>query len=157
MSTFHLESTLDTSINYFSPESEPVLTVAPGDTVVVHSLDASGYTERQRTPGEAVPTLFERGKGHCLVGPIAVDGALPGQVLAVHLTSLRPDEWGWTASAAIDNPLNRALGSCDRHEPAGTLGRAGAFPRGHRAAAGRAGQALHRAAAHRRRWQHRLP
>jgi acetamidase/formamidase len=110
MSTFHLESTLDTSINYFSPESEPVLTVAPGDTVVVHSLDASGFTERQRTPGEVVPTLLGRGEGHCLVGPIAVDGALPGQVLAVHLTSLRPDEWGWTASAAIDNPLNRALG-----------------------------------------------
>jgi acetamidase/formamidase len=110
MSTFHLESTLETSINYFSPESEPVLTVAPGDTVVVHSLDASGYTEPQRTPGEVVPTLFERGQGHCLVGPIAVEGARPGQVLAVHLTSLRPDDWGWTASAAIDNPLNRALG-----------------------------------------------
>ncbi|GAA4226904.1 acetamidase/formamidase [Streptosporangium album] len=31
-------------------------------------------------------------------------------MLAVRLVSLRPDEWGWTVAAAVDNPLNRRLG-----------------------------------------------
>jgi acetamidase/formamidase len=105
-----LNAAPDTVTDVFSPERAPVLSVDPGDTVVVHSLDASGHLERQRTPGEKRPLMFEERRGHCLVGPIAVRGAKPGMALAVRLDSLQPDEWGWTVAASADTPLKRRLG-----------------------------------------------
>jgi acetamidase/formamidase len=105
-----LESVSGTVTNVFSPELPPVLSVDPGDTVVVHSLDSSGHLERQKTPGEPTPRMFGNRRGHCLAGPIAVRGAEPGMALAVHLESLRPDGWGFTAAGRGDTPLNRRLG-----------------------------------------------
>jgi acetamidase/formamidase len=94
----------------FDPGAPPVLTVDPGDTVVARSLDAAGFLERQRTPGEQRPTMFDEQRGHCLTGPIEVRGARPGDVLAVHIVSASPGGWGWTIAGAKDNALNRALG-----------------------------------------------
>jgi acetamidase/formamidase len=118
-----LHSTPGTVTDVFSAATPPRLTVAPGDTIVVHSLDATGFTERQRVPGENRPVLIPDSSGHCLVGPIAVEGAMPGQTLAVHLRSLRPDAWGWTAAGTVDSPLNRRLGITggDRDESAALL------------------------------------
>ncbi|QIQ02533.1 acetamidase/formamidase family protein [Streptomyces liangshanensis] len=113
MAEHRLESVPGTVTHVFSRDLPPVLTVDPGDTVVVHSLDASGHLERQRTPGEPRPRMFPGRPGHCLVGPIAVRGARPGTALAVRVESLRPDPWGWTVSAAADTPLNRRLGLTD--------------------------------------------
>ncbi len=105
-----LDPTPQTVADTFSRDRPPVLTVQPGDCVVVRSLDASGYLSRQSRPGERQPTMFAKARGHCLTGPIAVAGAEPGMVLAVRLLSLRPDDWGWTVSAALDNLLTRRLG-----------------------------------------------
>lgn len=110
MAEHRLDPTPATATDVFSPDLPPVLTVDPGDTLVVRSLDAAGHLERQRTPGESRPQLFANRRGHCLAGPIAVRGAMPGMMLAVRLVSLRPDDWGWTVAAALDNPLNRRLG-----------------------------------------------
>jgi acetamidase/formamidase len=84
--------------------------VAVGDTVIVHTLDSGGFFER---PGDGsgpreqmIPTL----RGHCLVGPIAIAGTVPGQVLAIHFDSLRPDSWGETNAAHLENWLNGRLG-----------------------------------------------
>jgi len=110
MTNHVLDPTPATVSDVFTAEREPVLMVAPGDTVTVHSLSAAGYTERQRTPGEDVPTLIASRRGHCLVGPIAVRGAQPGQVLAVRFDTLVPDGWGYTGSGGVDTILNRALG-----------------------------------------------
>ncbi len=115
MTEHQLGPTPDTTVNFFSRDLSPVLTVDPGDTVVVRSLDASGHLARQQSPGEEQPTMFARDewRGHCLTGPIAVRGAAPGDVLAVRLNSLRPDDWGWTVAAAGDTPLTRRLGLHD--------------------------------------------
>jgi acetamidase/formamidase len=113
MTRHHLEPAPGTVADVFSRETPTALTVDPGDTVVVKSLDAHGFLERQQKPGEQRPTMFEAFRGHCLTGPIAVRGAEPGTVLAVHLNSLQPDEWGWTVAAAKDNWLNRRLGLTD--------------------------------------------
>jgi acetamidase/formamidase len=99
----------DTVTDVFSRDRPPVLTVDPGDRLIVRSLDASGYLERQTAPGARMPTLIEQARGHCLTGPIAVRGAEPGMMLALHLESLRPDDWGWTVAGARDNELNRRL------------------------------------------------
>jgi len=113
MTVHHLDPEPGTTIDYFSRASAPVLTVDPGDTVVVRSLDASGYLERLQTPGEVRPTMFTEPRGHCLTGPIAVRGAEPGMVLALRLEFLQPQSWGWTVANARDNTLNRRLGLTD--------------------------------------------
>jgi acetamidase/formamidase len=95
----------------FSCEVPAALTVAPGDSLVVHTLDASGHLARQRTPGEERPRMFPTGRGHCLAGPIAVRGARPGQLLSVRFEALRPDGWGYTSAGGRDNVLNRMLGT----------------------------------------------
>ncbi|HLQ57351.1 MAG TPA: acetamidase/formamidase family protein [Streptosporangiaceae bacterium] len=110
MRTHQLEPTPDTTADVFSRELPPVLTVDPGDTVVVRSLDASGHLARQQRPGGRTPVMFSADRGHCLTGPIEVRGAAPGDVLAVHLAALHPGDWGWTVSAARDTPLTRRLG-----------------------------------------------
>lgn len=109
MATHRLEPAPDTVTDVFSRELPPVLTVDPGDTVVVRTLDAAGYLARQTDPARPPDRLIDPSRGHCLAGPIAVRGARPGMMLAVSLLSLRPGEWGWTAAAALDNPLNRRL------------------------------------------------
>jgi acetamidase/formamidase len=110
MTTYSLESTVETVTDYFSAATDPVLTIAPGDTIIVHTLDANGHTEPQQSPGESRPTLIPDTRGHCLVGPIAVEGATTGQTLAVHFRDLRPDDWGFTSSGRADTPLNHRLG-----------------------------------------------
>jgi acetamidase/formamidase len=113
MSRHQLEPTPTTTTDVFSRDLQPVLTVDPGDTVLVRSLDASGHLERQTTPGQEVPVLIEGRRGHCLTGPIAIRGASPGDVLAVHYGSLRTSDWGWTVAGARDTPLTRRLGLQD--------------------------------------------
>ena len=54
--------------------------------------------------------MFDGQRGHCLTGPIEVRGAQPGNVLAVHIISVNPADWGWTVAGAKNNALNRALG-----------------------------------------------
>jgi acetamidase/formamidase len=110
VATHSLDPTPTTVADVFSRERAPVLTVAPGDTVVVRSLDASGYLSRPSAPGERPPRLLPDAAGHCLTGPVAVDGVGPGDVLSVAFRSLVPDPWGWTVAGALDNPLNRRLG-----------------------------------------------
>ncbi len=58
MPVHRLDSTPDTVVEVFSRDAAPVLTVDPGDTLVVRSLDASGYLAPQRFPGDRPPTMF---------------------------------------------------------------------------------------------------
>lgn len=115
-----LDPTPQTVVEVFSRDVPPVLTVDPGDRLVVRSLDASGYLSPQRFPGDQPERMFSPSRGHCLTGPVAVRGAQPGMHLAVTLESLQPDTWGWTVAGGLDNVLNRALGVVDE-EPAWLL------------------------------------
>jgi len=113
VTTAQIDPSLETTADVFSDAHPPVLTIDQGDTVVVRSLDASGYVERQTVPGEDRPKLIPDSRGHCLTGPIEVRGAEPGQMLALHLRSLRPDAWGWTAAGLLDTPVTQRLGLVD--------------------------------------------
>jgi acetamidase/formamidase len=112
--THKLDPTPETTIDVFTAERPPVLTVDPGDTLIVHSLDASGYLSPQTTPGEQQPRMFAEARGHCLTGPIAISGAEPGDVLALKLVSLTPDPWGWTVAGALKSPITERLGVTDK-------------------------------------------
>ena len=123
MAMHRIDPSPGTTVNVFSPEHAPVLTVDPGDTVVVRSLDAAGYLARHEFPGDAgQPTMFPgEFRGHCLTGPVAVRGAGPGNMLALRLASVTPDDWGWTVAPTIpDSPVARRLGLTEA-EPAWLL------------------------------------
>lgn len=66
--------------NYFSSKFEPVMHVAPGDTVETWAVDAGGRDQKnaKRSPG-----------GNPLTGPFYVDGAWPGDTLVVKLNRVR--------------------------------------------------------------------
>ncbi|MEO6041680.1 MAG: acetamidase/formamidase family protein [Croceibacterium sp.] len=75
----------------------PLLTVAPGDTVVLDTRDsADGYYHRDSTAED----VARKGPlvGHPLTGPIHVRDARPGDILAVEILDMRPrSDFGWTA------------------------------------------------------------
>ena len=113
MSTVRLDPRSGTVADAYSSAHSPVLTIDPGDTLVVRSLDASGHLEAQTTPGEVRPTLISDSRGHCLTGPVEVRGAQPGQMLALHLSSLRPDDWGFTVAGGRETPVTSRLALTD--------------------------------------------
>jgi acetamidase/formamidase len=112
MTRHQLDPSPSTTVDVFSRDLAPALTVDSGDTIVLRSLNASGHLQPQTYPGEKVPMMMagEGRRGHCLTGPIAVRGAVPGEVVAVRFISLRPDTWGYTVAAGRDTPLTRRLG-----------------------------------------------
>jgi acetamidase/formamidase len=76
--------------------NEPVLTVESGDVVVVHTRDVS---DNQITPGSTADAIadLDWDRVYPLAGPIAVDGAEPGDTLAIEVLDLHTQGWGWTA------------------------------------------------------------
>ena len=74
----------------------PVVTVESGAIVEVRTMEASdGQFELGSTASDVETLSFD--PIHPLTGPVAVEGALPGDVLAVTLLDIEVDEWGWAA------------------------------------------------------------
>ena len=101
----------------FSSSLSPVLTIASGDTVRYHRLpDVAWGLEKHNAEGgprrKVEPRTPPRDDGPCLAGPIRVEGAAPGDVLAVHIDTLVPGPWSWTLAGEMDffnAALNRRL------------------------------------------------
>jgi acetamidase/formamidase len=76
--------------------NDPVITVESGDVLVVHTRDVS---DNQITPDSTVDVIagLDWDRVYPLAGPIAVDGAQPGDTLAVEVLDLHTQGWGWTA------------------------------------------------------------
>ncbi|WP_254767425.1 acetamidase/formamidase family protein [Salinilacihabitans rarus] len=74
---------------------EPVLTVEPGDVVQFECRDA---TDGQLDPDSTAADVaaLDVDPVHPLTGPVAVDGARPGDVLRVDLLDLEHEGWGYT-------------------------------------------------------------
>ena len=70
--------------------SHPVLErIKPGDRVVTKTLDSGGQDEKDVTRSEPFNPL---------TGPFFVEGAEPGDALAVRIASLKMNrDWGWSA------------------------------------------------------------
>jgi acetamidase/formamidase len=86
----------------FSRDRRPILTISSGDTLTCQTLDAGWGLDpfADDVMGKRIP-LAQRpdpanDTGHCLVGPIAVRGAQPGQVLQVDICHLVPASVGAT-------------------------------------------------------------
>ena len=82
----------------WDPAIPPIETVASGAVVEFDLLDASGG---QLTASSTVADLtasLTSAVVDQVNGPIAVDGAEPGDTLQVDLLEFEPADWGWTAS-----------------------------------------------------------
>ena len=72
----------------------PVVTVSSGDTVIVETDDfTGGQIARDSVSADLVGLDFS--SIYPLGGPIAVEGAQPGDVLAVEFLGFELPEWGW--------------------------------------------------------------
>ena len=75
---------------------EPVLTVADGDTVVFETRDVSD-NQITRDADASVIAGLDWDRVYPLAGPVRVEGAEPGDTLAVEILDLHTRGWGWTA------------------------------------------------------------
>jgi acetamidase/formamidase len=76
--------------------NDPVITVESGDVVVAHTRDVSDNQIAPDSTADVIAGLdWER--VYPLAGPIAVDGAQPGDTLAIEVLDLHTQGWGWTA------------------------------------------------------------
>jgi acetamidase/formamidase len=105
-------------IGYFLASVKPVLTIESGDTVTIESaasivpdvVDQSGVV-----PPSAVPQyqrdiygqVKDRGPGpHILTGPIEIKGAMPGDVLEVHILAIDlAIDWGFNRQRSYTGAL----------------------------------------------------
>jgi acetamidase/formamidase len=114
MTHHHLKASPETCHwGYFDPKCKPVLTINSGDQVTIDCVsgnpDFMPDAQKFHIPPELteIHARSERGPGpHILTGPIAVEGAKPGDVLEVKIidVQLRTD-WGHN----IIRPLVGAL------------------------------------------------
>ena len=85
------------SVHYtWDAGNEPLLTIADGDTVVFETRDVS---DDQIGPGSdsSVIANLDWDRVYPLAGPVYVEGAAPGDTLAVEVVDLHTRGWGWTA------------------------------------------------------------
>jgi acetamidase/formamidase len=75
----------------------PVLTVAPGTSIALECRDASCGQFTRETVAADVPKV-NLDIVNPVTGPIAIDGAMPGDALKVTVLSFKPSGIGWTAN-----------------------------------------------------------
>src|SRR3954451_2028773 len=76
--------------------NEPVLTIDDGDTVVYETRDVSDNQITRESDTSAIADL-DWDRVYPLAGPVRVEGAAPGDTLAVEILELETRGWGWTA------------------------------------------------------------
>jgi acetamidase/formamidase len=101
MTTHVLEATGTALHGSFDRDRTPALSVEPGESVRVHTLDcwwsAGPYAGGDPADRERVAEHRPE-HGHALTGPIAVRGARPGDTLAVHFDAIVPGPYGTTVA-----------------------------------------------------------
>jgi acetamidase/formamidase len=77
----------------FDSSQPPVLTIKPGDSVVIETMAAS---DNQVVPGTTIDQIVQiqnavAGRGpHTVTGPIYIEGAEPGDTLRIHFNKIIP-------------------------------------------------------------------
>ena len=90
---------------YFDATTPPVLSIASGDIVTLHSFPAGGKSSLPRDHGKVPPEYLRaldemvQGPGpHFVTGPVFVDGAKPGDVLQVDILDVTvSQDWGFVS------------------------------------------------------------
>jgi acetamidase/formamidase len=77
--------------------NQPVLKIAPGDSIEFHTQDSSGG-QLNKSSTLADLGRLDFSKVNPVTGPVHIDGAEPGDAIAVTLLEFDPSGWGWTAN-----------------------------------------------------------
>lgn len=94
MATHHLDDTQPHA--FWDNTLPPRIRIAPGDTVVFETLEASAGQVGPNSTSEAVRNLnFDL--IHPLTGPVYIESAQPGDALVVEIVSIKHKGWGWNA------------------------------------------------------------
>ncbi len=95
MSKLHLFPT-DRIHRTWNKDNEPVMNIAPGETVFYETRDAA---DNQITPSSTSADLADLDWAgfYPLAGPLFVDGAEPGDTLVIDVLDVQHRGWGWTA------------------------------------------------------------
>jgi acetamidase/formamidase len=108
-------------LGVFDTNLPPILTIDSGD--VISFPDTWSHFLNEMQPGVPIERLAKfrtdnPGKGpHSIIGPIAVNGAEPGDVLEIHCQRIRPYEWG----AVFNNPGSLGTGLLPEDFPQGQV------------------------------------
>jgi len=116
MATYRLDAGADTvHWGYFDAALKPLITVDPGDTVVISTVSGHSNQLPPANSGLTVPDALRAvhahvqpklGGPHILTGPVAVRGAKAGQVLEVRIKAIDLNfDWGYN----VIRPLAGAL------------------------------------------------
>ncbi|MEE9501653.1 MAG: acetamidase/formamidase family protein [Candidatus Aminicenantaceae bacterium] len=84
----------------YDAKHEPVLTLAPGDTLITTTRDAFG--NKISKEDQKASELIHMPKVNDQTGPFYVEGAEPGDTLVLHLISVQPNR-DFAVSAHIPN------------------------------------------------------
>src|SRR4051812_22783761 len=105
MATHRIASTPETvRWGVFDASFPPLITVNPGDTVVLECVSGGPEVMPPRESGLTIPPALAaihaasipRAPGHLITGPIAVAGAEPGDMLEVHIDRIELGcDWGY--------------------------------------------------------------
>lgn len=116
MRTHRLDAGPDTvHWGFFDASLEPLITVDPGDVVVISTVSGTPAQMPQAGLGLTVPPALpaihksvpQKLNGpHILTGPVAVRGAKAGQVLEVRIKSIELNyDWGYNAIRPLAGAL----------------------------------------------------
>lgn len=81
--------------NRYHPKIQPIARVQPGQAVVIETRDAFDSNLTLQSTAEDV-TALDLNLVHPMTGPIYVEGAERGDVLAVTLLDIEPEQYGYT-------------------------------------------------------------
>jgi formamidase len=81
--------------NRYHPAIKPVARAKPGDQIVVHTRDALDSNLNINSKPKDV-TAIDVNLIHPMTGPIYIEGAKRGDVLAIKLVNVTPNEYGYT-------------------------------------------------------------
>jgi formamidase len=94
--TLPLAAEPHTGHNRWHPSIPPVLRCQPGDEVILDTRDTfDGFFDADSTGKDVEAADF--GLVHPLTGPVAVDGAEPGDLLVAEILEVVPQPFGFTA------------------------------------------------------------
>jgi acetamidase/formamidase len=97
-STYLLDGTKTDNLHgWFDNALAPLLRVSSGDTVVYRTADSGWDDWPPGTTDIESSVRRPQGAGHALTGPILVEGAEPGDTLAVHIREMIPRDWAFAA------------------------------------------------------------
>ena len=81
--------------NRYHPAIKPVARAKPGDYIVVHTRDALDSNLNINSQPKDV-TAIDTNLIHPMTGPVYIEGAKRGDVLAIKLIEIIPDDYGYT-------------------------------------------------------------